>query len=153
MTDFLFDWLKATYDPTALWASITTILLGYGAWSVAERLYPAERGQPLSRALYNLWAGLVYILLTRVGAFTGGSIAAFIIAQLWGGPLLSWDLQAAAASVPSWLIYVALVPLAFLLLLTFDFFYYWFHRAQHEWPWLWQVHKLHHSDRALNVTS
>ncbi|HEX5846775.1 MAG TPA: sterol desaturase family protein, partial [Rhodoplanes sp.] len=80
-------------------------------------------------------------------------IAAFIIAQLWGGPLLSWDLQAAAASVPSWLIYVALVPLAFLLLLTFDFFYYWFHRAQHEWPWLWQVHKLHHSDRALNVTS
>lgn len=153
MADFLWQWLKATYDPTALWASISTILITYGAWSIAERVYPAERGQPLSLAIFNLWAGLVYILLTRIGAFVGGSIAAFIIAQLWGGPLISWDLQAAAASVPGWLVYAALVPLAFLPLLTFDFFYYWFHRFQHEWPWLWHVHKLHHTDMALNVTT
>lgn len=114
MADFLWQWLKATYDPTALWASISTILITYGAWSIAERVYPAERGQPLRLAIFNLWAGLVYILLTRIGAFVGGSIAAFIIAQLWGGPLISWDLQAAAASVPGWLVYAALVPLAFL---------------------------------------
>jgi hypothetical protein len=153
MADFLWQWLKATYDPTALWASISTILITYGAWSIAERVYPAERGQPLSLAIFNLWAGLVYILLTRIGAFVGGSIAAFIIAQLWGGPLICWDLQAAAASVPGWLAYAALVPLAFLPLLTFDFFYYWFHRFQHEWPWFWHVHRLHHTDRADVTTS
>lgn len=34
-----------------------------------------------------------------------------------------------------------------------DFWYYWWHRAQHEWPWLWELHKLHHSDEHLNSTS
>ena len=28
---------------------------------------------------------------------------------------------------------------------------YLFHRAQHAFPWLWAMHSLHHSDRAINV--
>ena len=36
---------------------------------------------------------------------------------------------------------------------VYDFFYYWFHRLQHGWPFLWAQHKLHHSEEALNATT
>lgn len=39
----------------------------------------------------------------------------------------------------------------FLYLIVFDFFYYWFHRAQHTLPWLWRYHAMHHSD--INVST
>jgi sterol desaturase/sphingolipid hydroxylase (fatty acid hydroxylase superfamily) len=32
-----------------------------------------------------------------------------------------------------------------------DFFFYWYHRSLHSSPFLWQLHKLHHMDRELNV--
>lgn len=35
-------------------------------------------------------------------------------------------------------------------LVTFDFCFYWFHRAQHGIPLLWRYHMLHHSD--VNVS-
>jgi sterol desaturase/sphingolipid hydroxylase (fatty acid hydroxylase superfamily) len=34
-----------------------------------------------------------------------------------------------------------------------DFIAYVWHRAYHEWPLLWRLHKVHHSDRDLDVTS
>jgi sterol desaturase/sphingolipid hydroxylase (fatty acid hydroxylase superfamily) len=34
-----------------------------------------------------------------------------------------------------------------------DFWYYWWHRLQHKVPFLWEIHKLHHSDEHLNTTS
>jgi sterol desaturase/sphingolipid hydroxylase (fatty acid hydroxylase superfamily) len=36
---------------------------------------------------------------------------------------------------------------------VFDFFYYWFHRAQHAFGWLWAQHRFHHQERWLNVTT
>ncbi len=41
----------------------------------------------------------------------------------------------------------------FCFILVFDFFYYWLHRLQHKWPWLWAQHKMHHSDKSLNITT
>jgi sterol desaturase/sphingolipid hydroxylase (fatty acid hydroxylase superfamily) len=38
-------------------------------------------------------------------------------------------------------------------LLMFDLFYYWFHRAQHAWPFMWRYHRFHHSDTSLSVVS
>ncbi len=38
-------------------------------------------------------------------------------------------------------------------LLAVDFLYYWYHRAQHRYPFLWAIHELHHSDTELNATS
>ncbi len=37
--------------------------------------------------------------------------------------------------------------------LIWDLWQYWVHRWQHTSPFLWQTHKLHHSDRALNSTT
>lgn len=49
--------------------------------------------------------------------------------------------------------WMALSGLVFLYLLMFDFFFYWFHRAQHRWPVLWRFHRFHHSDCNVSVTS
>lgn len=42
---------------------------------------------------------------------------------------------------------------AALFLLLFDFIYYFYHRLQHSWPWLWEIHKLHHTDSDVNITT
>jgi sterol desaturase/sphingolipid hydroxylase (fatty acid hydroxylase superfamily) len=34
-----------------------------------------------------------------------------------------------------------------------DFFYYWLHRAQHRFSWLWRFHRIHHSITELNATN
>lgn len=39
----------------------------------------------------------------------------------------------------------------FLSALLLDFFFYWFHRLQHTWGFLWVFHSVHHSNRSLNV--
>jgi sterol desaturase/sphingolipid hydroxylase (fatty acid hydroxylase superfamily) len=43
--------------------------------------------------------------------------------------------------------------MAALYLFLLDFFQYWWHRAQHRFPLLWDQHTVHHSDEALNVTT
>jgi sterol desaturase/sphingolipid hydroxylase (fatty acid hydroxylase superfamily) len=34
-----------------------------------------------------------------------------------------------------------------------DFFFYWLHRAQHKFPFLWQHHKMHHMDPELDAVT
>jgi sterol desaturase/sphingolipid hydroxylase (fatty acid hydroxylase superfamily) len=40
-----------------------------------------------------------------------------------------------------------------LSILIFDFFYYWYHRSEHKYPGLWVMHKLHHLDPGINVST
>ena len=35
-------------------------------------------------------------------------------------------------------------------LIVNDFFLYWLHRSMHRVPWLWAIHKIHHSQNELN---
>ena len=36
--------------------------------------------------------------------------------------------------------------------LVYEFFHYWYHRAAHEWNWLWRVgHQMHHSAESLDA--
>lgn len=48
-------------------------------------------------------------------------------------------------------------PLALFLALAIglvgDFFYYWFHRAQHTIPALWRLHAVHHAIRQMNAVN
>jgi sterol desaturase/sphingolipid hydroxylase (fatty acid hydroxylase superfamily) len=34
-----------------------------------------------------------------------------------------------------------------------DFFYYWMHRAQHRFGWMWRFHRVHHSIVEMNATN
>lgn len=40
-----------------------------------------------------------------------------------------------------------------LAILVLDFWTYWWHRANHEIPFLWRFHRMHHSDPAMDVTT
>ena len=45
------------------------------------------------------------------------------------------------------------VLMALLYIFLTDFIFYWYHRAQHRFKYLWVIHELHHSDTELNVTT
>jgi len=35
----------------------------------------------------------------------------------------------------------------------FDFVFYWFHRMSHQVPFLWRLHRVHHSDSSMDVST
>lgn len=150
--DIFLSWASSAYSAPAILASISTILIAYAFWTFAEYLAPAEKGQGLDRKLFNLIATFAFVLGTPVALYVGGSVIAFIV----GGatePLFKLDLRGWYTNSSSSFQAFVLVPFLLIPTLIFDFFYYWFHRAQHSWSWLWEVHKLHHTDAAVNVTT
>ncbi len=115
-------------------------LLVAGAWfallAFGERLAPAARrprggeGPRLARNL-GLWA-----VNTSMNPFITAPIAAVAAAlPLWTRP-----------DGPLWL------QLAFDLVLL-DLWAYGWHRANHEWRFLWRFHRVHHLDEFLDTTS
>ncbi|MCP4907339.1 MAG: sterol desaturase family protein [bacterium] len=110
-------------------------LIGLAALTALELWIPAEPGQG--------WRGrgrnLVYLALFKVLGLGG------IAFWFTFGPILG-----VARPEPSGFERVAFV---FLNLLTIDFFFYWYHRAQHRFSFLWAIHELHHADAELNATT
>lgn len=115
------------------------------AFFVLEQWRPAARIQIASDRLANLlylplvlgWTFALQVLLQPLYA------SAITVAR--GGV---WThLQRSRASLGTDL----LLTVAFAIL--WDVWQYWIHRWQHTWPLLWETHKFHHSDTALNATS
>lgn len=48
---------------------------------------------------------------------------------------------------------IGTIPAIILGPLTFDFVYYWYHRAQHKFAFLWRFHAVHHSIEEMGVPS
>jgi len=119
------------------------ILLVFAAFALIERARPAERGQRFAASAFNVKYLFLYqlinlLLLPALTALVVGRLRALF--PSWFG-LLHFDglLDGAWKTVAFFFVY--------------DFFYYWFHRLQHQWPLLWAQHKLHHSEEALNATT
>ncbi len=110
-------------------------LLGVAVLTALEFFIPAEPGQG--------WTGrgrnLVYLILFKM--FGLGGIAMW---YAFGPRLDLWMPQ------PSEFERVLLVIAN---LVTIDFFYYGYHRAQHRFSFMWAIHELHHADAELNATS
>jgi len=67
---------------------------------------------------------------------------AMTLARLLHGPLF--------AARPGILFALAI---ALLSSIAGDFIFYWYHRSAHAISWLWPIHKLHHEDEHMNVTT
>ena len=124
------------------WQQFQYACLVYCVALVIESLRPAEAAQPLRHVAFNVLFSFVFLLMANLlspllDPFTQPIIAA-----------LKLDIPVA---FPDGFLGQLLQVLAFYFI--FDAFYYWFHRAQHTFPWLWAQHKIHHSDTSLNVTS
>lgn len=74
----------------------------------------------------------------RAIAFGALFIPASIVASMLVKLLLAKAGYYALADIPGLLGFFAAI-------LLFDFFYYWYHRAQHSIPWLWRFHSVHHA--------
>jgi sterol desaturase/sphingolipid hydroxylase (fatty acid hydroxylase superfamily) len=98
----------------------------------------------------------------RAAAFVAASIAinTFVLAAaIWVidvdhiKPLAILDLSPLTDSeslpvrVAGWL------AAAFAIAMIGNFFYYWLHRAQHKFPWLWRFHRVHHSITEMSATN
>lgn len=68
-------------------------------------------------------------------------------------PLALVDLAPLTESEDLVLRVVGWLVAAFLVSMAGNFFYYWFHRAQHTFPALWHFHKVHHSIREMSATT
>ena len=146
MLNLMWQWLQANYSLAALWSAWGSVVLGYAGFLVLERLLPAYRNPGSPELAADVRANLAFFLLDPVALLVGGFLAGAVARQL-GGPLFRLDLTLFGGGP------VIKFVFAFIPFFAFDFFYYWFHRSQHAWPWLWQVHRLHHSEHYLNVTT
>jgi sterol desaturase/sphingolipid hydroxylase (fatty acid hydroxylase superfamily) len=107
----------------------------YLVFTLFEVRIPAQRGHRLRGRIRNILFASIFLL---------GGLAAATTAMLF----FPWRPRIHRAGGAGTSI---LVCMAYLLLI--DLLYYWYHRAQHYFTFLWPVHELHHADAELNVTT
>jgi len=93
----------------------------------------------LKRWLANLGLSVLSTLLLRFTIATAAILAA-TYATAQGLGLLN------LINLPSWLAFI-------LGIVLLDLAIYGQHRASHQWSWLWRLHKIHHTDLELDVSS
>jgi sterol desaturase/sphingolipid hydroxylase (fatty acid hydroxylase superfamily) len=139
--DTFYQYAGAIYDRMVFQVVAAALIAGY----VLERLLPA-RQQAVSNRGLNIAYGVLVILFVVAVAPLQVLLAQAIFRWTGWRPLFDIKFEA-NQRIP--LAFAAMVMGAFIV----DFFFYWFHRLQHVNRVLWQVHLLHHTDTALNVTT
>jgi sterol desaturase/sphingolipid hydroxylase (fatty acid hydroxylase superfamily) len=115
----------------AIW--LVGLFLAERFWPAAPLPAPVARA-PLARLVRNLALAAINFLLSPLVILPLTALAA--------GHALAWR--------PVW--WQGWPGLALDLLLL-DFLIYWWHRANHQWHFLWRFHLVHHLDRTLDSTS
>ena len=125
------------------WVEVKVAMMVFGFGLAIEFFRPAQRKQPAQDILFNLVYTVIFVFVTAFLVRSTSWIIEPLVAWA-GGPLISFDFgEGPWAELAYGLCFVVI----------FDFFYYWFHRLQHQSSILWVQHKLHHSEESLNVTS
>jgi sterol desaturase/sphingolipid hydroxylase (fatty acid hydroxylase superfamily) len=124
---------------------IARVYLIYLGLIVAELLLPARRQRLVRDRLFNIGQSLI-VLPLLIAVLIPAMHAAVAPVKQWAAV---WVPIRADAVVG----YVGVFGAGLLYLLVYDFFYYWFHRWEHRYPWMWAMHRIHHSDPAVNVTT
>ncbi|KAF1009471.1 MAG: hypothetical protein GAK28_00109 [Luteibacter sp.] len=119
------------------------------AWSVLlasticlalEMLWPKSKYSVKSRLRGGLhWAVYIAITATSLAFFNA------LWAQLHITPLFTLRLGVLSYSEHKWLHPISWFGAPLLAGIIGEFFYYWFHRAQHTFKFMWRFHEVHHS--------
>ena len=120
----------------ALWCVVFVVL---------ERLFPAVEHKPVKEWRFNLSVSVLYMMVGAIAAVVGELIGEKLRAGFHVG-LINLKVGKTGGIARD-------LAATLLSLLIFDFFYYWWHRSEHKYPWLWAVHKLHHLDPGINVST
>jgi sterol desaturase/sphingolipid hydroxylase (fatty acid hydroxylase superfamily) len=114
-------------------------------FSFLELRAPAEKGQAVSKRLFNL----LYLPF---------ALALVILLQFLLAPYYSRALSIAGGGLLPEFVngqsgFVAHLLFALFYAVVFDIWQYWAHRLQHTIPFFWETHKFHHSETALNSST
>lgn len=115
-----------------------------GAWFllffVGEQVRPWRLGQVFwQKAQWSRRA-------SNLALFGMNALASLVVVI----PLSAW----AAGVAPAWRSGILDHPVSLVLdILILDAFIYWWHRCNHEIPFLWRFHEVHHLDRTLDTTT
>lgn len=140
MQDFLINVGKSALGSWwhVLWVSAIFLAL--------ELLWPASRYSLKSRLRAGMFWAVYYIL-------TMAFFTAFL--PLWGKlgikPLFTLDLSPITTSSSLWIKAIGWIAVPLIAGSIGEFFYYWFHRAQHSFGWMWRFHEVHHSLREMSA--
>jgi len=128
-----------TPDAALAWKGLA-VALWLVALFIAERLHPADdRPRP---EIGGAWQ--------RLGRNFGLWLANLALSPLIVAPFSVWAASHALTWRPPW--WGGAGGLAADLVLL-DLWIYWWHRANHEFPFLWRFHAMHHLDRVLDTSS
>lgn len=110
-----------------------------------ERLLPAEQRQPRPQLLFNLLYG--------AGIYTFSLTLLFVLAPLYLLVIAATE----APLMPAFGATAGSVAAQILFAIAFGFVWdvcqYALHRLQHAVPFLWETHRFHHEESALNVSA
>jgi len=137
LTDLLQDYQILT---------MLSVLLLMLAWESVHPFFAFFRGDLKSRGrhgLRNLFVGAVNALLVS-GVFAGLWLTAAVFAESQRFGVMHWLED--GLNLPVW----AHAAGAIVLL---DAWTYLWHRMNHEIPFFWRFHKVHHSDHTMDVTT
>ncbi len=131
-----------TFVNPAMLSEFRFAALAIAAGLALERLRPAQARQSWRSLGFNVVAAITFLYLTLlIVPQISAVVDPFVKRHSLGIPIRFPD--GIAGSLAQ--------SVAFFV--VFDFFFYWWHRAQHRWGWLWVQHKFHHQDRFVNVTT
>ena len=121
-------------------ATIATILVLMAMIGLIETMVPLHARGRWHRAHLGPNLALTFLTFATNLLLNAAIVAVLVRVQGRNVGVLQWW------SPSSWTAGV-------LVLLGLDFAFYAAHVAMHEWPWLWRVHRVHHSDPAVDVTT
>ncbi len=113
-------------------------------FAVLERMFPAVELKAAKEWRFNLSVSVLYMAVGAIAAVVGDLIGEKL--RGFHGGLIDLKIGKTGGIARD-------LAATLLSLLIFDFFYYWWHRSEHRYPGLWAIHKLHHLDPAINVST
>ncbi|GAB5452392.1 MAG: hypothetical protein Hals2KO_27200 [Halioglobus sp.] len=135
-----------------LLAGYLALLFSWPGFLWLEKRMPAQPGVP--RENYKLNWIITFSNLLLAPAFATLVVLFTIwVAQVVGLPSLQFSTDGISVGLPVVDVLLQGTVIFFVACFLGDFSYYWWHRAQHTFPVLWELHKLHHSDENLNSTT
>lgn len=124
---------------------LAPIVIPFTVLGALEWRFPAQAHKSVNGWLFNIKLSMMYLAIpTLLGGLIAGLIST--VRKHNNGGLINLSIDS------SWSIPAVIVS-SIIFLAIFDFFYYCWHRAQHQVPVLWSIHKLHHLDETLGVST
>ena len=146
--DFAAALSRAAQDA---WPALFGLPLLMVPFIVAEQIWPAERRPGWRDYGINLLIAASTIYLAMPAAVAAGLAAEALRPALpWQPFALSYDSIGAVAGAGPALRIAAMILIPLVL---HDLWFYWAHRIEHRVGFLWEFHKLHHSDPVMNCST